>query len=382
MRKRDEALSKGITPNDTVSSMQRRSSWHDYSAVGTYMLTLTVAGRRPLLGTLTSSDSPDADSARIALSALGRQILTEEIAKIHHFYPMVEVWKTCIMPDHIHMIVRVSAPMGKGKHLGQFISGFKAGCSRAWWALSPDLPCGEPQGTVAKTPTAGAAKEATAGPARETIAEASRGVTVPCGSPQGNESATAMPSHPLRPLLFERGYNDKILLRPDQLENWKHYLDDNPRRLLLKRRHPDLFLTIRDINIAERNCQMIGNRFLLNIPDKHPVIVHRAYSDFEYEALKAQWLAAGEAGAVLVSAAIAQKEKEVMRTAMDRGYSIILLRENGFPDLYKPSGEAFDACADGRLLLICPWRYHSQQTVISRSQCLQLNHLAEDIAKM
>ena len=30
--------------------------------------------------------------------------------------------------------------------------------------------------------------------------------------------------------LFEEGYNDKILMHEGQLDNWKHYLDDNPRR--------------------------------------------------------------------------------------------------------------------------------------------------------
>lgn len=37
--------------------------------------------------------------------------------------------------------------------------------------------------------------------------------------------------------------------------------------------------------------------------------------------------------------------KYLGREAMNCGYNIILLRENGFPKLYKPEGEAFDACA-------------------------------------
>ena len=82
---------------------------------------------------------------------------------------------------------------------------------------------------------------------------------------------------------------------------------------------------------------------------------------------------------MLVSAAIASREKEVMREAMDRGYRLILLRENGFPPLYKPAGEAFDACSDGRLLQISPWEYHMQRRIISREQCLKLNRLVETI---
>jgi hypothetical protein len=67
------------------------------------------------------------------------------------------------------------------------------------------------------------------------------------------------------------------------------------------------------------------------------------------------------------------------KEAMDRGYRLILVRENGFPPLYKPSGESFDACSNGRLLQVCPWEYHMQRRTISREQCLMLNRLVEEI---
>ena len=41
--------------------------------------------------------------------------------------------------------------------------------------------------------------------------------------------------------LFELGYNDKLLLHEGQLKRWKKYLDDNPRRLMVKRMNPELF---------------------------------------------------------------------------------------------------------------------------------------------
>ena len=70
-----------------------------------------------------------------------------------------------------------------------------------------------------------------------------------------------------------------------------------------------------------------------------------------------------------------------MREAMNCGYRLILLRENGFSPLYKPSGEAFDACSEGRLLQVSPWEYHMQRRIISREQCLFLNRLAEYLAQ-
>ena len=126
---------------------------------------------------------------------------------------------------------------------------------------------------------------------------------------------------------------------------------------------------------------MIGNRFLLDVPDKMAVIVHRRYTDEEIALLQKEWLACGERGGVLVSAAIAPKEKDILRKALNLGYSIILLRENGFPELYKPTGESFNACSMGQLLQISPWNYHMDRKKITREQCLELNMMAETICR-
>jgi hypothetical protein len=48
--------------------------------------------------------------------------------------------------------------------------------------------------------------------------------------------------------------------------------------------------------------------------------------------------------------------------------------------LYKPAGESFDACSEGRLLQVCPWEYHMERRTISREQCLELNRLVEYIS--
>ena len=363
-KSREEAEKAGIQVKETQHSMKRRIPCHNYSDKGTYMLTLVVEGRKPLLGTLQGDGHAPADSEnepRVALSPLGKAIRDCEIRKISAFYPMVEVWKLCIMPDHLHIIIRVKEKMPEGKNLGQVVRGFKTGCTRAWWGLSEgEEPCGKPKGT-------GAAASATVPAAA--LVPAGSPAPVPAGSPAGS-----------RPLLFEKGYCDKILLRPGQLENWKRYLDDNPRRLAIKRQHSDYFTIMQHISIGEWSCKAVGNRFLLNIPDKAAVIVHSAYSDAEFAELKAQWLALADNGGVLISAAIAAREKEVMREAMNRGYCLIYLCENGFPELYKPAGESFEACSEGRLLQISPWDYHMQRRIISREQCLMLNRLAEEIA--
>lgn len=335
---RDEVIINGGEVQATKHSMQRRSPWHNYRLPGLYMLTLVVSERAALLGSLVGS----IEEPRVILSDLGQAIYDTEIPKLHHYYPQLIVRKVCIMPDHLHLIIWVKEELPEGKHLGQIVSSFKGGCSKA----------------------------------------ASRmGVTVPCACAQdkhpsgrsGNSNGTIRP-------LFAPGYNDKILLHDGQIDNWKRYLDDNPRRLMVKRLHPQLFTVCHQLEIAGELCQTVGNRFLLDIPDKMAVIVHRRYTEEENQRLRDEWLACGERGGVLVSAAISPKEKEILREARNRGYNIILLRENGFSDLYKPSGEAFDACAAGLLLEISPWPYHMDRQVISREQCLYLNALAEKIA--
>ena len=380
-RSKEEAINAGVTIKETQHIMKRRKPWHDYRRKGTYMLTLIVEGRLPVLGKLVTPASPPATTPAslpattpaslsattpaslpattpaslsattpaasaagsfIELTPLGMTIRDEEAQKISAIYKMVEVWKLCIMPDHIHMIVRVTEDLPEGKHLGDVVRGFKVGCTRAWQRLTT------PASPLATTPAASAA---------------------------GIAPSAASPS------LFESGYNDLILLGDGQLDNWKHYLDDNPRRLAVKRLCPDYFTTLNYADIAEWHCQLVGNSFLLDIPQKVAVIVHSGYSDEEYAYHRERWLACGEAGGILVSAAIARREKEVMREAMNRGYRLILARENGFPPLYKPSGESFDACSDGRLLQVSPWQYHMERRTISREQCLILNRLVEEIVK-
>ena len=409
-RSKEEAIAAGVQVRETQHKMKRRKPWHDYHRKGTYMVTLVVEGRRPVLGKLIMSAGEQDTS--VELTALGKAIRDEEVQKISAIYKMVEIWKLCIMPDHIHMIVRIKEDLPEGKHLGHIVAGFKGGCSRAWWRMN--RPCADAQGVVAATDAQGvvaatdaqrvvAATDAqgvvAATDAQGVVAATDAQRVVAATDAQGVVAATdaqrvvaatdaqrvvaattPAASAAGMPSIFERGYNDLILLNDSQLDNWKHYLDDNPRRLAIKRLHPDFFTTLNYIDIAEWHCQIVGNRFLLDIPQKVAVIVHSAYSDKEYAEYKKEWLACGEAGGILVSAAIATREKEVMREAMNRGYRIILVRENGFPPLYKPSGESFDACSNGRLLQICPWEYHMERRIISREQCLMLNRLAEEIA--
>ncbi|MBQ7513678.1 MAG: hypothetical protein IJS95_04730, partial [Prevotella sp.] len=57
-RNRKEAIEAGVKVAETKHQMKRRSPWHDYREKGTYMLTMVVAGRKPLLGRLIPAEKP------------------------------------------------------------------------------------------------------------------------------------------------------------------------------------------------------------------------------------------------------------------------------------------------------------------------------------
>ena len=371
---RDEVIARGLEAHDTRHSMKRRSPWHDYHGRGTYMLTLVVEGRMALLGRLegrVDARPGDGDAPKVMLSELGMAIVTEEIPKINRYYPQVEVWKVCIMPDHIHMIVRVKEDLRGGQAIKSLGTGARGEQASAETSETNTAETRENEaGSIEMTTKRG--KE------MESLGMVVKGFKMGCNKAYWR--IYGMNTAP-RKGLFELGYNDKVLLHEGQLNGWKRYLDDNPRRLMVKRINPGLFTVMLDKVVVGRRCQMVGNCFLLDIPDKVAVIVHRRYSEGELARLREEWLACGERGGVLVSAAISPKEKEILREAMNRGYRIVLLRENGFPRLYKPCGESFDACSKGLLLQISPWEYHMEKKTITREQCLELNEMAERIAE-
>jgi hypothetical protein len=182
-------------------------------------------------------------------------------------------------------------------------------------------------------------------------------------------------------LLWSKGYNDRILYNYYQLDRWKAYLRDNPRRLLVKHQHPEFFRVQRNLEYSGLSFSAIGNRFLLDYPVKLQVQCSRRLTLEALEQKKADLLSAAAQGAVLVSPAISPGEKAIMRAAFDAGYSLIILQENGFTDLAKPGGARFDACARGQLLLLAPWEHHNERLVIRRDQCLQLNEMARRICE-
>jgi hypothetical protein len=201
----------------------------------------------------------------------------------------------------------------------------------------------------------------------------------PPASPSVSPSASssAAPSH-LVPL-FAPNYNDLILKNYDELKRWKDYLADNPRRLMTKRAKPELLRPFFNLRIGSYTYNGIGNRLLLSAPRRVAVRVSRRVTGEQLDAEVSRYMSLAQSGTVLVSPAISPGEKQVMRSAFDAGLPTIVIVENGFTPLTKPKGEQFDACAEGRLLLLAPWEHHNEKRAITAFQCQQLNLMAIEI---
>ena len=297
----------------TIRSMKRRMVSHDYQDRAIYLITLCNEGRMPLLGNLCGPDSSHSQPW-VTLTPLGERVNAEWLG-IPRYYPQIKVLALTVMPDHLHGILFVTRPLPV--HLGKVINGFKTGCNRA---------------------------------AREL------GISVP---------------------VWEQGYTDGVLKGKGQLERWKAYLNDNPRRLWVKRNHHNFFTISHDVTIAGSTVSAMGNHQLLQHPSIMQVYCSRRMSKEEITCEGDRLLGQG---AVLVSPSISPGERAIMNRALEAGIPVILICNNGFAEMSKPGGRLFDACAAGKVLLISPFSHHNDYHPLTAECCHQMNALARAIA--
>jgi len=230
--------------------------------------------------------------------------------------------------------------------------------------------------------------------------------------------------------LWAPGYVDLILFRAGQLEKMIAYIRDNPRRLGIKRAHPELFKVARDIEVglgvagsapargragipiwrgpAKGHFMAIGNHFLLARPIICQIQCSRSFFAYKRRRLPGGWqicrdsvgkpivekstpefeekaaaaMRAAAQGAVLLSPCISHGEREIARRAFESGHRVITLQNKGFSPLYKPGGKLFETCAAGNLLMLAPigWPYVPGEKAMTRHEAQVLNRIAQLIA--
>lgn len=359
--------------------MGRRLNGWDYAGRGIYMITITIEGRRPLLGRLVKIGG----EWSVELSAAGR-IVQDCLAEIPMQWPGVSLIAVQLMPDHLHFIIFIEQV--QQKPLGAIVGSLKAKSTSRYLGAS------------AKSQNSASAKAQNAAGS--------------CASPRASK-------------FWAQGYVDLVLLRRGQLEKMIAYLRDNPRRLGVKREHPDLFKVLRDVEAKGMHFSAIGNHFLLDASVIFQVQCSRSFFAYrrermdtppqaakrrtppqaprrgtwrisrdaqgrplvdkttpEFEAKATAALDAAKRGAVLISPCISNGEREIARRAFEAGYRIITLQNKGFPPIYKPGGKLFDKCAAGNLLMLAPinWPYIPGEKPPTRESSLVLNRIAQLLA--
>lgn len=66
-----------------------------------------------------------------------------------------------------------------------------------------------------------------------------------------------------------------------------------------------------------------------------------------------------------------------------RGFPVIIIHDNGFPDRYHPSAEQQELCAVGRLLLVSPWdyQYRGKNEHVTIPFCKAMNCVAQALCR-
>ncbi|MBD5223358.1 MAG: hypothetical protein HDS71_04815 [Bacteroidales bacterium] len=261
-----------------------------------------------------------ADAPHTVLNRAG-VIVKEELDKLESFRrDKIRIIKSVIMPDHLHFVVRVLNELQKPVTV--YVGLTMSACTRRLrdeGILSEDSSC------------------------------------------------------------FNSGISDRIVYKSGQLDVLYKYVTDNPRRLMIKRMLPQLFRRNLGIRIGEMSLDAIGNIFLLRKSLK-AVHVRRKWNEDEVNEYKRECIEGSTQGEVLISPFIHPVEKEIMRLALDKGGSVVRIRDRGFGERWKPSGKEFDICAEGRMLFIAETGTALHKTEMHYGKASHLNDIAEWLA--
>lgn len=308
-----------------------------WKGVGIYHITMVVASREDLLGTLVIPND-DPDQAHVVLSAFGEEI-KDCVKTIPDYHPEIQILALRMMPDHVHFILHVKRKMDIG--IRAAVRGF-------WQA-----------------------------------AKAIGRIYTSSIDPDGIRNNERRPD----PVFSEKPFI-RPMSRKGQLQSMIRYVQMNPQRLATKCLKPGYFYVQKGVEIGGRTYEAVGNIKLLQAAKIAPVHVRSMWvrdaeehgDDKALRAYKNGCVRAAREGAVLVSPFINEHERAVLDFVMQEKRPIIYIADNGFGQYFKPADALFDAVAEGRLLILTPWSYDPKKKRVSRAECIAMNKMAEEIA--
>ena len=99
----------------------------------------------------------------------------------------------------------------------------------------------------------------------------------------------------------------------------------------------------------------------------------------EYQELRDYLFAQAQHGVVLISPCVSDGERQIAHEALAAGLPLVTMHNKSFSNLQKPTGRHFDACADGRLLMLAPaaWPYQPGEKAMTRDDATAMNRLCQ-----
>lgn len=142
------------------------------------------------------------------------------------------------------------------------------------------------------------------------------------------------------------------------------------------------FVKDADKTFSELALDYVGSYELLKHSDKVSLICHRAEEQlFHFQ--EAAILEAAREGAVVVSAFVSRKEKDMKRILIEQKLPFIEVLPFGITPDYHPFGGAYEACAYGMLTQITPWDARMQYGhKLTREMCIVMNELVRVISNI
>lgn len=408
----------------------KRDALTDYHE-GYFFVTLNTRDKVPILscvvGNLAAKEGT-ADGPRCEYSALGRRVM-EVWGTVPSFHPGVEILGAEAMPEHFHGLLHLKP--GNKEHLGRIVGGFMMACSHEYWDL-----LGIDWRNMRKDP-----RKSERAAAREwQDRDHTRSKRGPALFVRGYNDVEAIDEEEVetkkqylreqarRRLMKGAKRTCYTIHRAATSKSWTmealrqglradRYLNRNPDQLeaALQRLLPRIpFKTIttntqnttapqtsaqyqgqqqpqrsnfstpsipnQQMAIKKPTIDYLGNPSLMS-PERRrlPLICHRADAGL-FEKQKAAVMEAARNGAVIVSAFISPKEREIMKQLLVELLPVVQIMDNGFSDRYKPTGKAFYAVGEDRLVQISPWTYrYEKETTVNREMCMVMNQLVRAI---
>ena len=272
--------------------------------------------------------------------------LTRAFAAVIRAFPTQ--WRCCeeispfaIMPDHLHLLIKIRATPDRVA-LGVLVNQLAKALRTVYWqVIAADA-------TMGRTPTPGHSAEKKPGLIGD-AGQIERGGSAGCASAQPRD-------------IFEHDWHDWIVKKEGQLAAFRRYIRENAARARERRAHAQYFGRVSEVAFLGRRWFAYGNHALLDLPVLMPFKGHRATAEgsHEWNALltEAERIGPSEAG---VSTFMSPLEKACGNAIARAGGALIVLSPEGFGPRWHPPREKERFCAQGRMLFLSLYEATTRQ---------------------